>query len=279
MLATAVEHDSILRIPGVVTIPVDGRGVVDLAALKDLLAADPRPAVVAVMLANNETGVLQPVAEAAALVHAHGGQLHCDAVQAAGKIPVSFKTLGADSLALSAHKLGGPQGVGALVVHPEATPAARAFGGGQERRHRPGTENLAGIVGFGAAATAVDLPAMARRAQWRDALEAGIRAITPDVVVLGDGGARLPNTTYFAVLGLVGPLLVMALDLEGVAIAAGAACGSGKTEPSHVPTAMGCAPAVAKAAVRVSLGWNSRRGDHDVFLNAWARVIARAREA
>ncbi|KAF0138286.1 MAG: iscS, partial [Rhodospirillaceae bacterium] len=279
LLATAVEHDSVLLVPGVETIPVDARGVIDLAALAAALADDPRPALVAVMGANNETGVIQPVAAAAAIVHAHGGLLHCDAVQAAGKIPVDLATLDADSLAVSAHKLGGPQGVGALVARPGAVPVARTFGGRQEGRRRAGTENVPGLAGFGAAATAAraGLPDMARLAAWRDALEAGARAIMPDVMVLGAGAERLPNTTCLAVPGLAGHLLVMALDLGGIAVAAGAACGAGRTEPSHVPVAMGCVPDVAGAAVRVSLGWTSYRSDIDAFLTAWTKVVARAR--
>jgi cysteine desulfurase len=278
VIASAVEHASVLQAGPVEMVPVDRNGLVDLAALERLLFEGERPAVVAVMLANNETGVIQPVAEVAAIAHAHGALVHCDAVQAVGKLAVDIEALGVDSLALSAHKMGGPQGVGALVLaNPEADILPLVRGGGQERRRRAGTENLAGIAGFAAVAmlTMEEGEAQTRRVRvLRDRLEAEARALAPEVVVLGGGAPRLVNTSCLALPGLSAQTAVMALDLDGVAVSAGAACSSGKVGPSHVLAAMGAGP-LAGAAIRVSLGWASSATDIDAFLEAYGALVRR----
>src|SRR5262249_54458577 len=270
LFISAIEHSSV-RTGGrfapkaVEELPVDADGRLDLAATGQVLARASRP-LVSIMLANNETGVIQPVAEAAALVHAAGGLLHVDAVQAAGRIPCEMGALGADLLTLSAHKIGGPKGVGALIRASDdihiADPLIR--GGGQERGLRAGTENVAGIAAFGAAAAVASARAGAEAAAMlvlRNRLEAELKVVTPQAVIFGENAARLPNTTLFAHAGIKAETAVIAFDLEGVAVSSGAACSSGKVQPSHVLAAMGISPALTKAAVRVSLGWNTTEAD------------------
>ncbi|MCH8035910.1 MAG: aminotransferase class V-fold PLP-dependent enzyme, partial [Proteobacteria bacterium] len=263
---------------GVERIPLSRDGVVDLDALEALLGADPRPALVSVMLANNETGVIQPVARAAETAHRRGALVHCDAVQGAGKIPVDMAALGVDLLSLSAHKLGGPQGVGALIVAEGIELAPLMRGGGQERRHRAGTENLPGIAGFGAAATCAlaGLEPMAGLAALRDRLERRLRARAPEIKIYGAGAPRLSNTSCFGVPGLAAETQVIALDLAGVAVSAGAACSSGKVAPSHVLKAMGASEAEAGCAIRVSLGWDSGTAGIERFLEAWSALYSRS---
>jgi cysteine desulfurase len=255
--------------------PVDGAGVADLGWLEARLAEGPR-ALVCLMLANNETGVIQPVAEAAALVRAAGGWMHVDAVQAAGKIAVDFNGLGADTLALSAHKLGGPQGVGALVAGPRSTIVRRLHGGGQERGRRSGTENTPGIAGFGAAAriAAADLHRIAAQAPWRDAL-AG-RLADAGAVVLGEGAPRLPQTLCIAAEGFGSELQVMGLDLAGVMVSAGAACSSGKVKASRTIEAMGH-PDLASTSIRISGGWATTEADWVRCGEAWLEMFNRHR--
>jgi cysteine desulfurase len=246
--------------------------VVDLAVLETLLAAK-RPRLVAVMLANNETGVVQPVAEVARLCRAAGVRLHCDAVQGFGKIAVDFAALGVDTLALSAHKLGGPQGVGALVVRDGVAVNPLLRGGGQELGLRAGTHNVAGIAGFGAAAAAAEPVG----ADLRDRLEANLRAGWPDVRIHGGAAPRLPNTSSIGLAGVAAETQVMALDLAGFAVSAGAACSSGKVKTSRVLAAMGAGNA-AGDAIRVSLGPNTTPSHVDAFAAAWialARRLAR----
>jgi cysteine desulfurase len=279
VLASAIEHESVLKAAAAEPIPVERSGVVDLEALEWILAAAPAPALVAVMLANNETGVVQPVAEAARIAHAHGALLHCDAVQAAGKIAVEFGALGVDLMSVSAHKLGGPPGVGALIVADHVELAARQYGGGQERGRRAGTENLPGIVGFGVAAqiAAAELGAMARIARLRDDLERRATTAVPTALIFGRESPRLPNTTCLALPGLSSEVQVMGLDLAGVAVSAGSACSSGKVQASHVLRAMGADALTAGSAIRVSLGWQSTSADVDHFIAAWCELAARAR--
>jgi cysteine desulfurase len=278
LLVSAVEHPSVLaggRFAHVSRIAVDADGIVDLAALDEMLASGPR-ALVSIMLANNETGVIQPVAAAAEIVHRRGGVLHVDAVQAAGRLPVDIKALAADLLTLSAHKLGGAKGVGALIARDESIhidPLIR--GGGQERGSRAGTENVAGIAAFGAAAKetrenfAKNATSMATK---RAELEAKIMALSPSAVVFGAAVDRLPNTTLVAIPGAKAETLVIALDLDGVAISSGAACSSGKVAPSHVLAAMGVAVELARGAIRVSLGPTTTDSEIDRFLNVWKRL-------
>ncbi|MEN3380238.1 MAG: cysteine desulfurase [Hyphomicrobiales bacterium] len=282
LLISAIEHPSVLTggrfAPALVgKAPVDANGVIDLAALEQCLAAQaPGRALVSLMAANNETGVIQPVAAAAEIVHRHGGLLHVDAVQAAGRIPVDIAALGADLMTLSAHKLGGLKGAGALVRRDESIhvePLIR--GGGQERGARAGTENVAAVAAFGAAAQAAkaDLTADARHMMTlRDRLEARLSAISPQAVIFGAKAERLPNTTLAAVPGGKAETLVIAFDLDGVAVSSGAACSSGKVAPSHVLAAMGIAPELARGAIRISLGAATTETDVDRLLQVWQKL-------
>jgi cysteine desulfurase len=229
------------------------------------------------MVANNETGVIQPIREAAEIVHAAGGLLHVDAVQGAGRIPIGMAELGADLMSLSSHKIGGPQGAGALIRRAGLSPEPLIKGGGQERGFRAGTENVAAIAGFGAAAEATlsGLAAEpAKLAALRDRLETGIRAITPDLVIFGDRAPRLPNTSLVAVPGTKAETALIAFDLNGIALSSGSACSSGKVQASHVLAAMGVEPALARAALRISLGWETNDSDLDLCLNAWKQVVS-----
>ncbi len=276
VLVSAVEHDSVRRVlPHAEALPVDAAGRVDLDGLRAALARPPRPGLVSVMRANNETGVIQPVAEIAELAHAYGARVHCDAVQAAGKIPLDVPALGVDLLTLSAHKLGGPQGAGALVIADAAPVPAYLRGGGQERGYRAGTENVPAIAGFGAAAAgaAEDGAHMAALARWRDRMEAEAGARVPDMVVHGAEAPRLPNTSCLGLPGMAAETQLMKLDLAGVAVSAGSACSSGKVHDSHVLTAMGVAE--PGAAIRVSLGWNTREWELDRFLDVWCDLARR----
>jgi cysteine desulfurase len=277
LLVSTVEHPSVRsggRFAAVEDVPVTAVGVVDLVALENLLKGRTRP-LVSLMLANNETGVIQPVTEAAALVHAAGGLLHVDAVQGPGRISCDFKVLGADLMTLSSHKIGGPQGAGALIVRNGLTLDALIKGGGQERSMRAGTENVAGIAGFGAAAEAARLgfaAEAARMAALRDELEAGIKAVASKAIVFGAEGLRLPNTTLFSVPGMKAETAVIAFDLEGVAVSSGSACSSGKVAPSHVLAAMGVVPELARGAIRVSLGYATTSDDVGTILKAWEKL-------
>lgn len=279
LLVSAIEHDSVLRAaPEAERIPVQASGVTDLDALAEALARDGPPALVSVMLANNETGAVQPVAAAAEIAHAHGALLHCDAVQAAGRIPVDMAALGVDLMTLSAHKIGGLPGVGALIVADHVPVAAGILGGGQERGRRAGTENVPGIAAFGAAASLVPaaLADQPRIAALRDRLESEVLALAPAAVIFGREAERLPNTSCIALPGASADMQVMMLDLAGVAVSAGAACSSGKVTPSHVLAAMGAGEDLAGSAIRVSLGWGNSALDVDRFIEAWRAVARRA---
>lgn len=279
LIVSSVEHASVLAggrfsSAAIAVVRVTDSGVVDLAHLAALLA-NGRPALVSIMLANNETGALQPVAEAAGIVHAAGGLLHVDAVQALGKIRIDIKALGADLLSVSAHKIGGPKGVGALVL-AEGVAGLDALirGGGQELGRRAGTENVAGIVGFGAAvkaAMATFDADVSRVEKLRNRLEEGLRQ-TGDLFVFAENVPRLPNTTLFAVPGLRAETAVIGFDLEGIAVSSGSACSSGKVQPSHVLEAMGYGPDLAKAGVRLSLGWSTSNEEVDRALEAWRKL-------
>jgi len=283
LLVGATEHVCVLdghRFPreAVERIPVTSDGVIDLAGLERRFADWPR-ALVSVQVANNETGVLQPIARIAALVRRTDGLLHTDAVQAVGRIPVDIGALGADVITLSAHKLGGPKGVGAIVLGSDrleiADPLVR--GGGQERGRRAGTENVAAIVGFGVAA---DLAAghlqteAVRLASLRDALERELRRVAPMATIFGAGVSRLPNTTAFAVPGVKAETALIALDLDGVAVSSGSACSSGKVRRSHVLEAMGVVPGLAEGAIRTSFGWSSTEADVEAFVLAFEKLLA-----
>lgn len=275
IIISAIEHDAIRSAAaGAVVAPVHSDGVVDLDSLESLLS-DGVASLVCLMLANNETGVIQPVEHAAALCRRHGAVLHVDAVQAAGRMPVRLDLLGAHSMAISSHKLGGPAGVGALLLAPDA-PFTEPLvgGGGQERGRRGGTQAVALIAGFAAATRASDADDPARLATLRDAAERA--AVACGAVVCGDPARRLPNTTCIALPGAAAGVQVIALDLEKIAVSAGAACSSGKVQTSHVLRAMGLG-ALAAEAIRVSLPWNVMQADIDAFALAYARVAGRLR--
>ncbi len=279
VLVSAIEHPSVLAGGGfaseaMVAVPVTGTGTVDLERLRALLA-ETGPALVSVMLANNETGAIQPVAEIAALTHAAGGLLHVDAVQAFGKIDCNINALDCDLLVVSSHKVGGPKGAGALVLAEDVVlPAALIRGGGQERGRRAGTENVIAAAGFGAAVTAT-IAAMdadvSRMWQLRDKLEAGIKAVE-GTVIFAEGQPRLPNTTLFAAPGIKAETAVIGFDLEGVAVSSGSACSSGKVQPSHVLAAMGIPPALAGGAIRLSLGWLTTPEDVESCIKVWRKL-------
>ncbi|MBB5754648.1 cysteine desulfurase family protein [Prosthecomicrobium pneumaticum] len=281
LIVGATEHPSVLaggRFPAerVRRLPVDGDGIARLDALGALLSEERtagRRALVSVMLANNETGVVQPVAAVAAVARGHGALVHSDAVQAAGRIPVDIAALGVDFLTLSAHKIGGPQGVGAIVLGGDlAAPAPLVTGGGQEKGARAGTQNVAGIAGFGAAAEAArsEVEAGADAAR-RDRLAAALGG----AVLVGAAAERLPQTLCVAVPGVPAETLVIALDLEGAAVSSGAACSSGKVGPSHVLAAMGLSDEIARSAVRISFGWSTADEELERFTDAWRRVMER----
>jgi len=285
LFVSAIEHDSVRanaeaiaeRVPGVrkQTIPVTSTGVVDAEALRVLLREGKGRAIVAVMLANNETGAIQPLGQIAKLAREAGALLLVDAIQAAGKLDIDFAALDADYLTLSAHKLGGPQGVGALIVKDGAPFAAQILGGGQERGKRAGTENVVGIAGFGAASEASlrDLGSLSRISFLRDRFEHGLRQIAPDAIVFGD--TRLGNTSNFALPAIAAETAVIALDLDGVMVSSGAACSSGKVKPSHVLQAMGVSEDLARSALRVSFGWNSTDEDADAALASLHKLVSR----
>ena len=281
LLISAIEHPSVRaggRFPAeaIAELPVEPDGPLKLAALAEALATTSR-SLVSVMLANNETGVIQPISEAAAIVHAAGGLLHVDAVQAAGRIACDINALGADFMTLSAHKIGGPKGVGAVIRSREDVhfPNPLIRGGSQERGARAGTENVPGVAAFGAAAAAARAgfaEETVRMLPLRNKLEQGLRAIEPETVIFGVDVPRLPNTTLFAVAGIKAETTIIALDLEGVAVSSGAACSSGKIQPSHVLAAMGYSPLLTQAALRVSVGWSTTEADVEQFQNAWRKV-------
>jgi cysteine desulfurase len=278
LIVSTVEHDALFehgKHREMLRAPVLQDGTIDLGVLEAIVREAPRPALVAVQLANNETGVVQPIARIAAICREHGAILLVDAAQAFGRIAVNIADLDATYLVVSSHKLGGPQGVGALVLAPGAPYVTTRFGGGQERGRRPGTENGPAIVGFGVAVEwalrELD-EETARISALRDRFEAGLPR---DALVFGAGAKRLPNTSNFAVPGITAETAVIAMDLEGVAISSGAACSSGKVRSSRVLAAMGVAPELAKAALRASFGHESKESDVDEVLNALNKIAAR----
>lgn len=281
LVVSAIEHASVLsggQFPAeaISTVGVTHSGVLDLDQLRTALDGKP-PALVSIMLANNETGALQPVTEAARIVHAAGGVLHVDAIQAFGKIPVEIGALGADLVTLSAHKIGGPKGAGAMVL-AEGLEGLGALlrGGGQEQGRRAGTENVAGIIGFGAATRAA-MAALSedgsRLEGLRNQLERGLRQ-APEIIVFSEGTPRLPNTVLFTVPGLKAETAVIGFDLAGIAVSSGSACSSGKVQPSHVLAAMGFGPDLAQGAVRLSLGWSTSEEDINHCLEAWRKLAS-----
>ena len=279
LVVSAIEHASVLSggrfaAEATSTVGVTKSGVVDLDDLRNLLDKG-SPALVSVMSANNETGAVQPVVEVAEIVHAAGSLLHVDAIQSFGKIPFDINVIGADLVTLSAHKIGGPKGVGALVLGDGLTGLEPLWrGGGQELGRRAGTENVAGIAGFGAAvkvAVRGESGDAVRLEALRGRMENGLRQ-TAGLLVFSADVARLPNTTLFTAPGLKAETAVIGFDLEGIAVSSGSACSSGKVQPSHVLEAMGFGPKLAQGAVRLSLGWSTQEADIDLCLKAWRKL-------
>ena len=285
LLVSAIEHESILaaaKASGLTTtiLPVDSVGHIQLDAFEKALSVAESPCLVSVMLVNNETGTIQPMEDIAALAQRYNARLHIDAIQAAGKLPLDCKTLGADYLTLSAHKIGGPQGVGAIVLSPTAPLTPLIAGGGQELGRRSGTENVAGIFGFGAAAleAMASLGDMQHIGALRDTLERAITKDCPDAIIIAKDGKRVANTSCIALPGISGETQVMHFDLAGICVSSGSACSSGKVKVSHVLSALGYDQSTANASIRVSLGWESKSSDIDAFVKAYKALYTRTAE-
>jgi len=281
IITSSIEHDSILAcVADAQRMPVTAEGLIDLAMAEKILKSAPPRSIVSVMLVNNETGVIQPVEDIARLTKACGHIIHTDAVQAAGRLPLDFAALGVDMLTLSAHKIGGPKGIGALIVAEKLALQSMIKGGGQEMNRRAGTENVPGIVGFGVAAqlAADDLLDMPRLTAMRDELQARLQEIGgEDAVVLGANTPRVANTLCIAMRGMNSETQVMGMDLAGVAVSAGSACSSGKVKASHVLRAMGYGEEIASSALRISLGWNTQASDVVRCIEAWQTLYRRSR--
>ncbi len=276
VITTTIEHVAVLdTAPQSIRVPVGVDGVVDLAALDETAADAPQGSLISVMMANNETGIIQPISDIVAIAKAHGHLVHSDAVQALGKIDINFALSGLDLMSLSAHKIGGPAGVGALVQREGLASFPRVYGGGQEKNRRPGTENVIGIAGFGAAADAAATEGhadhLAMLAQAHRDFELKISAMAPDAVVFGKDVARLPNTTNITMPGRVSETQVMAFDLEGIAISAGSACSSGKVKSSHVLAAMNTGEDIT-SAIRISSGWSTQIDDFSTLAETWIKL-------
>lgn len=277
ILVAATDHVSVVdAADNLVRIPVLSNGLIDEAAFATLLT-EQKPALVSVMIANNETGVIQDIQKLANLAHRHGALFHADAVQALGRLPVDMKTMGIDIITLSAHKIGGPQGVGAHITRPGISMAPLLRGGGQERRQRAGTENIPGIVGFGVAAQQAlqSMDRMHSTAILRDRLERSILAATPQAVIIGGAAPRLPNTLCFALPGFGSETALMGFDLEKISVSSGSACSSGTVKKSHVLAAMGLPDDIAAGSIRVSLTWSTTQSDIDRVIDVWQKITAR----
>ncbi len=278
VIASAIEHPSVLEVDIEKEIlPVDANGIVDVAALDKMLDGNTRQTLISVMLANNETGVIQPIEEIVAIARKRGALVHTDAVQAFGKMPLDVQKLGADFYTFSAHKMGGPQGVGCLVIANCAPVTAQTKGGNQEKNMRAGTENLAGICAFGAAAALASVDDFQRLAAWRDKIEASITTAAPMVKIYGKNAPRLANTSMFSLSGASSETQLIALDLAGICVSNGSACSSGTVKPSHVLKAMGADDAAATSSLRVSLGWNTTEKEVDYFIAKWLEMFARVK--
>ena len=275
---SSIEHSSVLEsTPQAQRIKVTQDGVIDLNALEDFLKAAAKPALVSLMCVNNETGVIQPVLEAAKLAKTYGALLHCDAVQGLGKIPITLAGLGADTLSLSAHKIGGPQGAGALIVRDGLTLQPFMQGGGQEMRRRAGTENVAAIAGFGAALDTLDadLAQQAEWQKWRAAFEEKIQSAAPAAILFGKNAPRVATITSLSMPGVTSEIQLMGFDLAGIAVSSGSACSSGKGQASHVLQAMGMEKETASSAIRISFGAGSTRENLEKCVEIWVELYQR----
>jgi len=276
---SAIEHPSVIEsAPKAELLPVREDGIVDIEKFKIILENSDAPALVCIQLVNSETGAIQPVAELAAMAKEKGALVHCDAVQAAGRIPLDFKSLNVDYMTLSAHKCGGPQGAGALIFREGLQMPKFMRGGGQEKRQRAGTENIAAIAGFGAAAKLCDVAAFrAHTAPLQQKLEAGLKKIANDIIIVSENAPRVTNTTNIIVPNVPAETALMALDLEGIAVSSGSACSSGTFKPSHVLLAMGYDETSARSALRFSTGWATTEPEIDAALAAFTKVLSRVR--
>ena len=273
VITTSIEHAAVLdAAPEAMRVPVLASGVVDLEKLEDAAAAAPAGSLISVMMANNETGVIQPLGEVIAIAQKYGHLTHSDAIQGLGKIEIDFAASGLDLMSLSAHKIGGPTGVGALIQREGLKSFPRVFGGGQEKNRRPGTENLIGITGFGAAASvAMDQGHLDMLAKCHREFEARIKAEAPEVTIFGEDADRLANTTNLTMPGKKSETQVMAFDLGDIALSAGSACSSGKVKASHVLTAMRPEEQV-EDAVRISSGWTTTKDDFERLAESWIKL-------
>ncbi len=279
VIVSAIEHPSVLNVcPDAEVLPVLQSGIVDVAALDAMLEGNTRQTLISVMYVNNETGVIQPIDQIVAIARKRGALVHTDAVQAFGKITLDVQKLGADFITLSAHKMGGPQGVGCLVIANCVVVAPMIRGGNQEKNIRSGTENLPGIVAFGHAATLIDTDAYQKLSIWRDKIETAIKSAAPEVIIFGEGSPRVANTTMFALPGASSETQLISLDLAGICVSNGSACSSGTVKPSHVLKAMGADDAAASASLRVSLGWNTTEREVDHFIAQWLKMYARVKQ-
>ena len=280
ILISAIEHPSISyalnHLNNVKTIPVDKHGVIRVDALEELLQNN-KVSLVSCMFANNETGAIQNVSDISEIAHKHGSLFHCDAAQAAGRIPIDIKDKSIDFLTISSHKIGGPQGVGALIIGICGQSPALIFGGGQEKYLRAGTQNVAGITAFGAASeyTLKNTSKYKKLEQLRDKLEHKLKEISHDIIIHSEEAQRLPNTSLFSAKGINAQSALMALDLEGIAASGGSACSSGSINPSDTLKAMGLNEEIASSALRVSMGWATKDSDLDAFLCAWEKLYSR----
>lgn len=280
VLTSAIEHPAVLQAaPHATRIPVTKDGIIDIAAYKNMLTESPPPALVCLMLVNSETGVIQPVAEAAALAHEKGALVFVDAVQGAGRLDLNMRKLNADYMALSAHKMAGPQGVGALMTRQGLEIPKFMLGGGQEKNCRAGTHNTAGIAGMGLAAQIAkeNLTHYDALTKLRDEMETRLRALSNKITIYGESAPRVGNTCNVGLQGIPAQTQLMALDLDGIAVSSGSACSSGAFKPSHVLTAMGASDEEAKSALRISLGWNTTRANIEAFLASYEKIVQRAK--
>ena len=274
LFASAVEHSSVLKsCSNTNLLPVDINGVLDLSALYSILASDPSPALVSVMLANNETGVIQPIREVVEICKKYNALLHCDAVQGLGKIPVDFGALGVDMMTISGHKCGGPLGAAALVVRRDLAFAPLLSGGGQELGRRAGTENVASIAGFAKAIELIDFKKIIRLEGWIKTMENEL--LLQGGIVFGKSASRLPNTSCIAMPGVSNEVQLMDFDLKGFAVSAGSACSSGRIEGSHVLTAMGVEKSSISSALRISTGWQTTQKEIESFTQVWKQTYVR----
>lgn len=278
IITSTIEHPSIIEGGYPLTrIPVTQEGLVDLAALENALKNGTKASLVSIMLVNNETGIIQPIKDIAALTHKYGALLHSDATQAAGRMPLDMQSLNIDFLTLSSHKIGGPQGIGALALRLCSETPTLLHGGGQEKSARAGTENTAGIAGFGIAAQYAqkNLDNYQTLKTYRDDLESQVKTISPECIFYGQNINRVVNTSLFSLPGVSSETLMMALDLENIAISNGSACSSGRVKPSQTLSAMGMSSNEASSAIRVSMGWNTQEHEIASFLKAWEKIYTR----